>query len=73
MKDYHINIFYSEEDQAYVADIPDLASCSALGIDPTEALKQLQIARQQWLEAAAAAGKPIPAPTYRPVIYQLAS
>ena len=29
MKDYHINVFYSEEDQCYVADIPDLQYCSA--------------------------------------------
>ncbi|MES9903108.1 MAG: hypothetical protein ABW168_10535 [Sedimenticola sp.] len=31
MKDYHINIFYSEEDQGYIADIPDLKACSAFG------------------------------------------
>lgn len=73
MKDYHINIFYSQEDEAYVADIPDLASCSALGSTPTEALEQLQIAKRAWLDAAAEAGKPIPEPTYRPIIYQLAS
>jgi predicted RNase H-like HicB family nuclease len=30
MKDYHINIFYSEEDGGYIADIPDLEACSAL-------------------------------------------
>jgi predicted RNase H-like HicB family nuclease len=29
MKDYHIDIFYSEEDEGYVADIPDLKYCSA--------------------------------------------
>ena len=34
MKDYHINIFYSEEDRAYVADIPDLKFCSAFGDTP---------------------------------------
>jgi predicted RNase H-like HicB family nuclease len=32
MKDYHINIFYSEEDEGYIADIPDLEACSAFGI-----------------------------------------
>jgi len=31
MKDYHINIFYSEEDRGYIADIPDLEGCSAFG------------------------------------------
>lgn len=34
MRDYHINIFYSEEDQGYVADIPDLNACSAFGETP---------------------------------------
>ena len=29
MKDYHINVFYSEEDEGYIADIPDLVHCSA--------------------------------------------
>ena len=31
MKDHHINIFYSEEDEGYIADIPDLKHCSAFG------------------------------------------
>ena len=70
MKDYHINIFWSEADGAYVADIPDLVSCSALGATPQEALEQLTIARQAWLEAARAEQKPIPRPSYRPAIYQ---
>jgi predicted RNase H-like HicB family nuclease len=70
MKDYHINIFYSEEDQGYVADIPDLSYCSAFGETPVEALQELEIAKKLWLEAAQAEGKPIPLPTYRPIIYQ---
>ena len=70
MKDYHINIFWSEADGAYVADIPDLVSCSALGATPQQALEQLTIARQAWLEAARAERKPIPRPSYRPAIYQ---
>lgn len=71
MKDYHINIFYSEEDEGYIADIPDLKACSAFGKTPTEALAEVEIAKAAWLEAARAEGKPIPAPRYRPVIYQL--
>ena len=54
MKDYHINIFYSEEDEGYIADIPDLKFCSAFGETPEEALKELQIAKAAWLEAALA-------------------
>jgi predicted RNase H-like HicB family nuclease len=72
MKDYHINIFYSEEDEGYIADIPDLAACSAFGVTPHEALEQVQLAKAAWLEAAHAEGKPIPRPQYRPVIYQVA-
>ena len=71
MKDYHINIFYSEEDEGYMADIPDLEACSAFGETPAEALAQVEIAKAAWLETARAEGKPIPQPRYRPVIYQL--
>lgn len=71
MKDYHINIFYSEEDGGYIADIPDLAHCSAFGESPEEALAQALIAKQVWLEAARHERKPIPKPKYRPAIYQL--
>ena len=70
MRDYHINIFYSEEDEGYVADIPDLVACSALGETPQDALKEVQEAKRLWLEAARAEGKPIPTPRYRPLIYQ---
>lgn len=73
MKDYHINIFYSEEDEGYIADIPDLKFCSAFGDTPEEALREVQIAKAAWLEAALAEGKPIPLPRYKPVIYQAAS
>lgn len=70
MKDYHINIFYSEEDDGYIADIPDLEACSAYGRTPAEALAEVEVARNAWLEAARAERKPIPEPRYRPVIYQ---
>lgn len=71
MKDYHINIFYSEEDEGYIADIPDLRYCSAFGDTPEEALAELQRARRAWLSVAEEEGKPIPEPHYRPVIYQV--
>ena len=73
MRDYHINIFYSEDDGGYIADIPDLESCSAFGETPDEALREVQQAKKLWLEAARAESKPIPPPEYRPVIYQVAS
>jgi predicted RNase H-like HicB family nuclease len=73
MKDYHINIFYSEEDEGYIADIPDLVHCSAFGDTPEEALSEALVAKKAWLEAAKAEGKSIPAPRYRPAIYQVAA
>ena len=73
MRDYHINIFYSEDDEGYIADIPDLEACAAFGETPDEALREVQQAKKLWLEAARAEGKPIPQPAYRPVIYQVAS
>ena len=71
MKDYHINIFYSEEDGGYIADIPDLDSCSAFGRTPEEALAQVLQAKEAWLEVARETGKPIPRPRYRPLMYQV--
>ena len=71
MSDYHINIFYSEEDGGYIADIPDLDSCCAFGDTPEKALAEVTRAKEAWLQAARDAHKPIPPPTYRPVIYQV--
>ena len=71
MKDYHINIFHSEEDEGYIADIPDLKYCSAFGDTPEEALREVLIAKSAWLEAASAEGKPIPLPRYKPISYQV--
>ncbi|MDO8674313.1 MAG: type II toxin-antitoxin system HicB family antitoxin [Dehalococcoidia bacterium] len=73
MKDYHINIFFSEPDGGYIADIPDLRACSAFGRTPAEALAQVEIAKTAWLQAARAEGKPIPQSKYKPVIYQAVS
>jgi len=66
VSDYHINIFWSDEDGGYIADIPDLRACSAFGTSPAEALAQVEFAKAAWLEAARAEGKPIPVPRYRP-------
>jgi predicted RNase H-like HicB family nuclease len=68
--DYHINIFYSAEDGCYVADIPDLETCSAFGDTPAEALAELEVAKEGWLETAREHAEPITEPRYRPAIYQ---
>jgi predicted RNase H-like HicB family nuclease len=71
VKDYHINVFYSEEDGGYIADIPDLKPCSAFGETPEEAVHQVEIAKTAWIESAKANDLPIPEPRYRPIIYQV--
>jgi len=55
-----------------MADIPDLDSCSAFGDTPEKALAELEPANKALLDAARQAGKPVPPPSYRPIIYQLA-
>ncbi len=73
MRDYFISIFYSDEDGGYIADIPDLRFCSAFGETPEEALREVQLAKEAWLDVARTRGKPIPEPRYRPAIYHLLS
>lgn len=71
MSDYHINVFYSDEDGAWIADIPDLEACSALGATAEEALREVERAKEAWLQTAREQGKAIPPPRYRPLIYQV--
>ena len=66
MSEYHrypARVFFSEEDEGYVAVAPDLPGCSAFGDSPELALRELQDAVQAWIGAAAKAGNPIPPPT----------
>ena len=68
---YPINVFYSEKDGGYIAEIPDLKYCSAFGETPEIALAELLKAKSAWLLAARLEGKSIPKPKYRPLIYQV--
>lgn len=66
MSDYHINVFWSDEDNCYIADIPDLEYCSAHGETPEEALREVLVAKRAWLAVAKERGVSIPKPRYRP-------
>jgi predicted RNase H-like HicB family nuclease len=66
---YHINLFWSEEDQCWIADVPDLKPCSAHGQTRSEAVANINDAIEGWLETARDHGLPIPPPRYRPAIY----
>ena len=70
---YHINLFYSAEDKAYIADVPDLKYCSAHGKTPEDALREVLVAMDTWLATAKAHRKRIPKAQYRPTIYAAAS
>jgi predicted RNase H-like HicB family nuclease len=72
MKDYHINIFYSDEDGGYIADIPDLKFCSAFGSNQNEALQEVLKAKDLWLAAAKENNRKIPKPRFMPAFYKIA-
>jgi predicted RNase H-like HicB family nuclease len=63
---YHINVFWSDEDQCWIANVPDLSPCSAHGDSPQEAVKEVGVAIELWLDWARDKGFPIPEPAYRP-------
>ena len=58
--DHPINLFYSAEDGGYVADVPNLKSCSAFGSTPEEALREVWVAKSAWLVSARKHKKPVP-------------
>jgi predicted RNase H-like HicB family nuclease len=60
---YPANVFWSEEDEGFIAVASDLPGCSAFGETQHEALAELQSAIVAWIEAARAAGNPIPDPS----------
>lgn len=70
---YPVVIFWSDEDEAYIADTPDLRYCSAHGETPEDALREVQIAQELWLEVARDDGRPLPEPRFRPALQQLSS
>lgn len=66
---YHLNVFWSADDGCWIADVPDLSYCSAHGDSLQEAVNEIGIAIELWLESARAHGDPIPEPRYSPAIY----
>jgi predicted RNase H-like HicB family nuclease len=66
MHRYAIVVFWSEEDGAWVADVPDLKSCAAFGATPEQAVAEVRVAMDAWIAAARDAGLAIPAPRYQP-------
>ena len=63
---HRMNVLWSDEDQCWIADVPDLKFCSAHGETPAKAVAELELAMAAWLETAREHGIPIPEPRYRP-------
>ncbi len=62
---YGVIIYWSDEDQAFIAEVPELPGCAADGETYQEALQNLEIMMQEWIETANALGRPIPQPKGR--------
>jgi len=70
MMEYPILVFWSDEDQAYIADVPDVRYCSAHGATPEEAMREVRLALADVLADARERGIVLPPPTARPTLRQ---
>jgi predicted RNase H-like HicB family nuclease len=66
MTKYEVIIYWSDEDQVFVAEVPELSGCSAHG--STQALASAQKAIRHWIETAREFGDPVPEPKGRRLI-----
>ncbi|HEY9605118.1 MAG TPA: type II toxin-antitoxin system HicB family antitoxin [Allocoleopsis sp.] len=62
---YEIILYWSEEDQAFIAEVPELPGCAADGETYQEALQNIEVIMQEWIETAEELGRPIPEPKGR--------
>ena len=69
MEHYEIIIYWSAQDQAFIADVPELPGCMAHGTSHEEALSNAKQAMGLWLEAARAEGQPVPNPRGHRLMY----
>lgn len=62
---YEVIIYWSDEDEAFIAEVPELAGCIADGNSYQEALANVEVVIQEWIETAKELGRPIPEPKGR--------
>ncbi|WP_442944450.1 type II toxin-antitoxin system HicB family antitoxin [Nostoc sp.] len=62
---YEIILYWSELDQAFIAEVPELSGCAADGNSYQEALHNIELVVQEWIETAKDLGRPIPEPRPR--------
>jgi len=59
---YEVVIYWSNEDNAFIAEVPELPGCMADGPNYEEALKNVQVVIEEWIETAKSIGRDIPTP-----------
>ena len=62
---YEIILFWSDDDNAYIAEVPELAGCMADGKTAQEALNNVEVIAEEWIETALELGREIPVPKGR--------
>jgi len=62
---YEIIIYWSEEDQSYIAEVPELPGCAADGKNYKQALANVEVIIREWIETAKELKRPVPAPKGR--------
>ena len=65
MSKYEIIIYWSNEDQSYIAEVPELPGCAADGVTYQKALRNVELIIKEWIETAKELGRPIPQPKGR--------
>ena len=65
MSKYEIIIYWSKEDEAFIADVPELLGCMADGNTYQEALSNAEVIIREWIETAKALARPVPQPQGR--------
>ena len=65
MSKYEVIIYWSEEDQAFIAEVPELPGCAADGATYQDALANVEVIIKEWIETARELGRPVPQPKGR--------
>ena len=69
MSKYEVIIYWSDEDSAFIAEVPELPGCIADGATYQEALANAEIVIQEWIETAKELGRPIPEPKGQRLVF----
>ena len=65
MLKYEVIVYWSNDDKAFIAEMPELPGCMSDGKTPQDAMKNINIVAQEWIDTAHAQGRPVPKPKGR--------